>query len=628
MKAFLVILATGLGWWAGHSRAEPQALDIRQRVIRAPEMEVIRLLTGPQKTDAERVVSLQTAVREGRASVVSDVSSAADEAGRVNLKNGDFTWMPSELDQEMDRLYMVPVSFQERFIGTSLECRTQVWKEPEMEGKISADWQAQYSPRGPETVIWPTSWLNTYHPETHKSTGKVIHGWLDWRDTFEQRVISSVLLENRQPKILAVMPPGDQVWPGDRKGRWLDVFVVEASSLGLLKRHAATEKTERPVPPHAWVYGIALSSQETLALLQARQPGEDAALLQTLLTRVEAGGARMVLCAGSIQAPGQRQDVLSARWHEYPTEMPSIPSAWDARPVGTHLEMDDQALSLRQAVAVPARSEWKLAGDVPEAIMWQPRFRDFQIQTSDTPSPGTRLLSVLQVPNVMRGDGLLKDETLLVFGQREGSASPEAPAPQAGYEANLLVLEIPATEEAEWQPVAVAEEAKRFQTLMERVQSGQVPLVAQAMLHLPGRSVAKLAMTEDYPTATEFDPPEPESPTRMRPTALETLPVGSRWEVDLDDENIAAVQDPHLRLTHTFSHSTARPVEPGLKETLVIAAGPKAEYPGAKHLLETWAEEGVKIIPDQVHCLGLRQPPGIERDVRHIAFIQVRKLKP
>ncbi|MBB5038360.1 hypothetical protein HNQ64_002623 [Prosthecobacter dejongeii] len=603
-------------------------MDIRQRVIRAPEMEVIRLLIDPQKTDAERLATLQKVVSEGRASVVSDISIAADEAGRVNVKNGEWAWMPSELDQEMDRLYMVPTSFQERFIGTSLEGRTQVWTEPTKTWKISADWNAHYSPRGPETVIWPTSWLNTYDHETHKPTGKVIHGWLDWRDTFEQRVITSLLLENGEPKILAIMPPGDQIWPGDRKGRWLDVFIVEARPLGQLQATTTVEKKERLVSPRAWLYGIALSSQETLALLQARQPKEDAALLQTLLARVEEGAARMILCAGSIQAHGQRQDVLSARWHEYPTEMPSIPSAWESRAVGTHLEMDDHALSLTQAVAVPARSEWKLAGDVPEAIMWQPRFRDFQLQTLDRLSPGTRLLSVLQVPNIMRGDGLLKDETLLVFCQREGSAWPEAPAPQAGYEANLLVVEIPASEEAQWQPVADAQETKRFQTLMERVQSGQVPLVAQAMLHLPGRTVGKLAMTEDYPTATEFDPPEPESPTRMRPTALETLPVGSRWEVGLDDENISAVQDPHLRLTHTFSHSTARPVEPGLKETLAIAASSKEDYPGAKHLLETWGEEGLKIIPDRVHCLGLRQPPGMDRDVRHIAFIQIRKLIP
>lgn len=626
MKACFVILV--LGWITGPALAEPLPMEVRQVVIRAPEMEVIRLITGPKKTDAELAADLRRAVSEGRASVVSDVGSAADESGRVSVKSGQFAWMPSELDQRMERLFMVPTSYRERFIGTSLECQLQPWGPPATESKISAQWVARYSPRGAETVLWPTSWLDVYDHKTNQLTDKAIHGWLDWRDLFEESVIGGVTLENGELKVLAVMPPGDQVWPGDRQGRWLDVFIVEARSSGLPKKPASAEKAA--AGHRTWVYGLALGSKEALALMKVRQPGEDAALLQTLLTQVDKGSARMVVCTGAVQVQGQRHELMSARWHEYPTEMPSIPSAWDERAVGTQLQLDDRTLSLRQAVAAPGRTEWKLAADVPEAIMWQPRFRDFQVQTEAGLSPGTRLLSVMQVPEVMQGNDVPKDETLLVFAHREGVAWPEAPAPKPGYEAEITVFEIPASEEADWQAPApekwLLPDTRRLQTLLDRVQSGQTPVVAQMMLHLQGRSQAKAGITEDYHTATEFDPPHRDGSPRMRPTALESLPVGSRWEVEVDDQNLSAPRDPHLLLTHSFQQSTVRPVEPGLPETLAIAADSKAEYPGAVHLLETWAEDGLKLVPGQVRCLGLRKPPGIEREVRHVAFIRVRQL--
>lgn len=630
MKAHLVSLVLGVGGAALPALSQPLTLEVRQVVIRAPEMQVIRLITGPKKTEAERVVELQRAVKEGRASVVSDVSSAVDDGGRVSVKSGQLAWMPSELDQQMDQLFMVPTAFEERFIGTSLECKLQAWGPLATESKISAQWMTRYAPRGPETVLWPTSWLDVYDHKTNQLTDKAVHGWLDWRDLFEESVVSGMILEWDEPKILAVMPPGDQVWPGDRKGRWLDVFIAEATLPGLPKRPASAEKTE--MGSHTWVFGIALDSKAALELIRVRKPAEDAGLLQRLLAQVEESRARMVLCAGSAQVQGQRGRMVSTRWHEYPTEMPSIPSAWETRAVGTELEIDDGALSLRQAIAAPARSEWKLALDVPEAIMWQPRFRDFKVQTEAGASLGIQLLSVMQVPEVMQGEGLPKDETLLVFSQREGPGWPEAPAPKPGYEAEIMVFEIPVSEEAEWQPAAVGKwgqpDTRRLQALADRAQSGDRPLVAHVMLQLQGGPQATVGITEDYPTATEFDPPHRDGSPRMRPTALETLPVGSRWELDLNDENLSVAEDPHVLLTHTFLHSTARPLEPGLKETLAIATDPKAEYPGAPHLVETWSEGSLKLVPGRVHCLGLRKPPGIANDVRHIAFIQVRELKP
>lgn len=645
MKTRITMLLGAVCWMAcpRPCHAEPPAKEVRQVIIRAPELEVIKLTTGLHLAEDELAARLCQAVKEGRASVVSDVSSAADDLGKVEVKSGRYIWLPTELDQEFDWLYMVPVSFEEQFIGTSLMCSlVSHGTASPGDQPLRSLWQTRYAPRGPVTVKWPTSWLNVDDHQSNQPTNEAIHGWLDWRDVFEESLTGEKFLTGNGYHLLAILPPADQVWPGERDGRWLDVFLAKVSPSEKPLDASAGVASSPPLPilNRSLYYGIALDAGKALGLTHGRDPEEDEALLQQLLTQVEKGQARMILCAGSANdrpaLPGsdasQPVEMVSARWHQYPTEMPSIPSAWEAGAVGTRLSLNAHHLDLHQALALPARTEWKLAQDVPETIMWQPRFRDMEVQTQLV-GPGTRLISLQQVPEVMHGDGIPAGESVLIFSRQESAPRAETmPVAEPAYEAELTVLEVPAAEEADWQPADEKAwqkpDAIRYQQLLDRVHSGSGPakLAAHGLLHCrPGaRAVASIA--EVYPTATEFDPPEHPNSPRMRPTALETLPVGTRWEVELQPLQPGEVG---LQVTHSFLHSTARPTEPSLEETLAIAATTEAPtYPGAVHLTETWTDTDLKLVDGKPRCLGVRKPEGLGRDVRHVAFIRVRKVNP
>lgn len=626
-----VMLLLGASLLVGPCQSEVPAMEVRQVIIRAPELEIVKLTSGPNLADDELAARLWQAVKDGRASVVSDVSSAADDQGKVNVKSGQFIWQPTEVDQEFDWLYMVPVSFEERFIGTSLECSLQQ-RGDARDGQlpIRGSWMARFSPCGPTTVQWPTSWLNIYDHQANKVTDKAVHGWLDWRDVFEESLQGEVSLSGDGYQILAILPPGDQAWPGDgakaREGRWLDVILAKAD----LPAAHTPARDKPPAATRTLFYGIATDAGRVLELMTARDPENDEALLQKLLAEAGEGKARMVLCAGSANDRDQRSELMSARWHQYPTEMPSIPSAWGQRAVGTALTMEGAEWSLTQALAPPARSEWKLAHDVPEAVMWQPRFRDFQVRTQ-LAGPGTQLVSLLQVPEVLQGNGLPKGESILVFARQAGAAWPESmPVSLQAYEAEMMVIEVPASEEADWQPADEnawhEPDAIRYQKALDRVRSDPGTLTAHMLLNLQPGSRSTSSITEDYPTATEFDPPHLAGSPRMRPTALEELPVGTRWELEFQPPEPG---ERVLLFTHSFLHSTTRPAEPGLAETLAIAATSEAPaYPGAVHLTETWMESNLKLEDGKTRCLGVRKPEGIGRDVRHVAFLRVRKVGP
>jgi hypothetical protein len=623
---------------AGHA----QPLDARQVVIRAPEMDVITWAGDPEVTDARLSELLWQAVREGRARVISDVAGAVDARQQAVLETGHRVWLPTELDQDFDRLFMTPTAYQEFHIGTSLSCKPDAWpddaKSPE---GISASWHTRFSPRGPLTVQWPTSWLNIY--EDQKITDKLLHGWLDWRDLFEESVGANLTFHPGVPKLLGILPPADQLWPGGEKGRWLDVF------LGQMGR--PVPEAPPPLNQRILLLGIALPSGVALELLANRKPAEDAALLTSLLARVRTAAARMIFTSVSSNDPlgGNQATLTSARMHGYPTEMPSIPSAWEERPVGTRWESDDNLVALRQDLAPPARTEWRLAQDVPAAIVWEPRFRGFDVQATHGLVSGTNLLSVLRIPEVMRGPGLEADESVLVFAQHQtpprkpligpvsndpfapGGAGGRSFTPPLEYEAEMLLFEIPVKEEDDWKPADFASDKapdydrERLGTLQRRVSAGTASLAAHLLVRAQMNRRASCRITEEYMTATEFDPPRTPRSPRMRPTALESLPVGSRWEIEIAAETPEATS---VSVFHTFQHSTAKPVEPPLAETLPI--GRRAisrggeDYPGAIHHQETW-KDTVKAALDQPVCLGTRKPPGVRAAVVHVAFLRVRK---
>ena len=156
----------------------------------------------------------------------------------------------------------------------------------------------------------------------------------------------------------------------------------------------------------------------------------------------------------------------------------------------------------------------------------------------------------------------------------------------------------------------------------QRLKSGSAKLKAHAMLRQQPASEGRLQVVEEYMTATEFDPPEPEAPFRMRPTALETLPVGLYLETDLSEE-IEGIANANI----TLRLATAKPIEPGLEETLKIAASGKEDYPGAKHEFDEWRVGALRLAAGSIHCLGLPHVFGGSGVTTRVAFVRARQIR-
>ncbi len=353
------------------------------------------------------------------------------------------------------------------------------------------------------------------------------------------------------------------------------------------------------------------------SLLAKRQLEHDEELLRLLVARAKLGKARVVTCALAANQLSRisRSTQISARKHAYPTEMPSIPSAWQEREVGTSFEHEDMNLAFTQDLAPPGRTEWKLARDMPEAIMWQPRFRKLNLHSSSVGlvSAGTHLCAVADIPAVMSGDDLPEHETVFLFALRSATGSkPEIDA--SDFEVETLIFQIPVTDAEKWLAVTTDD----FQTFThKRLDQGTAQLQSHALLRLRSGTRAALSVVEEYMTATEFDPPQPDAPFRMRPTALETLPVGLQLEVEVTGKPGGIVS-----LAITLQHSTAQPVEPNLEETLKLATINKGTYPGAKHDFDEW-REAINIRPGKFYRL-LSPVSGGDAATTCVTFVRVR----
>jgi hypothetical protein len=78
------------------------------------------------------------------------------------------------------------------------------------------------------------------------------------------------------------------------------------------------------------------------------------------------------------------------------------------------------------------------------------------------------------------------------------------------------------------------------------------------------------------------------------------------------------------KLIVNLKHSTAQPIEPGLEETLKIAASGHERSPGAKHEFDEWRGDALLSPPGTVHCLGVSVPPGGAVVSTRVAFVRVR----
>ncbi|MFC5457023.1 hypothetical protein [Prosthecobacter fluviatilis] len=597
------------------------SLEMQQTIYRIPELEMIEWLLQSRPDDTALAAHLQKAVTAGRASIVSSTALSVAPHASTELQTGTEWRLPSEVDQVLDRLYLVPIAFGKALEGTRLKVNA------------TGDFHSFCAPRAPLAVRWPTSWLRARDEQGNGT--RALHGWMDWYDRFEQEIVGVPLSASASPQLVAMMQPADQVWGADRKGRWLDVTLAQLS--GDVPKPVEKPATPTPADPFAsppnpfttgWsansptmrslFLGIALDTSTAHALLQSRQPQQDEALLRDLLARVKRGEGRVITSAFSTHN-SNRYAQSSARLHARPTEMPSIPSAWEDVPVGTRLEQDGQILAFIQDLAPPARTEWKLTRDVPEAIMWQPRFRKFSLTstTAAVTTPGTHLLAAVQIPAVMTSADFPAQETIFLFSHLDSSAAATEDKPH-DVEIETLTFEIPAQDAAAWQAVKSPDIATFTQ---ERMKSGHAKLQSQTLLRMQPGPNAALSVVEEYRTATEFDPPSRQAPYRMRPTALQMIPVGLQLEAHLTEKANGTVI-----LGFKLQHSTARPKEPGLEETLQIFASGKDDYPGAKHAFEEWIET-LDALPGQYHCLGILPARDGGMNTTSIIFVRARAVK-
>lgn len=600
----IVVFLQGGG--AAASKVMPAA-SVQQTIYRVTETDMLEWMLKTSPDDAAVAHHLEEAVAAGQASIISNASLVMQPGTRVEAQVGSEHWLPIELEQDFDRLYMLPVAFKPLLQGTLLDFNTS--GPPDMKSDASTGaFNSTYAPRAPLAVKWPTSWLRAMDEKGTRS--KALHGWMDWYDRFEEHRAGSVRFRSAAPHLVAMMPPADQVWGTDRPGRWLDVTVMQQP--GWTAPPAAEASA---ASPRRMFIGIALDSDAAHALLAARKGGQDDfALLRDLLSRVREGKARVMTCALAAHDPS-RCTQTSARLHAYPTEMPSIPSAWAEQPVGTQLEMEGELVSLTQHLAPPARTEWKLARDMPEAIMWEPRFRTLSMITSAfaLTTRGTHLLAAADVPAVMTAADLPANETFLLFSHLDSRADAPAVA-QRDFEIETLIFETSAQDAAAWQGV----EGDAFESFsQQQLKDGRAKLQSHTLLRTNLSPQIKLAVLEEYQTATGFDPPTREAPFRMRPTALQTLPVGLQFEGEL-----TADPDGNVGLNIRLQHSTAKPIEPGLEETLRISADEKAKYPGAKHEQDEWTET-LHLTPGKFHRLLPPAAAGGKATTR-IAFVRVR----
>ena len=595
-------------------------LEVRQTIYRVPEQDILEWLLKNQCDDAAVMQQLQAAVAARQASIVSTAALAVAPHASTEMQFGNEWWLPSESDQVFDRLYLVPVAFSSALGGTRLK----------VDGSTGA-FTSFFSPRAPLAVQWPTSWLRVR--DEHGAGSRVIHGWMDWYDRFEQEIVGTTFSASASPQIVAIMPPADQTWGTDRKGRWLDVTVIKLS--GEVPKPASQPAKTEPADPFAppsheffpgWmpqpatmrslILGIALDSKIAHELLAVRQPEKDAILLSDLMARVKSGEARMVTSAFAAHNSNCYAQT-SARIHAYPTEMPSVASAWEDEPVGTLVEQEGATMALTQHLAPPARTEWKLALDVPEAIMWEPRFRKFSFMstTAALTTPGTHLLAAASVPGVMASADLPANETLFLFKHLDAKTATPATTRQ-DVEIETLTFEIPAQDAAAWQAVK-SDDFEAF--TRQHLQSGRAKLQSQTLLRTQPVPWARMSIVEEYLTATEFDPPSVRAPSRMRPTALQMLPVGLQLKTYLSAED-----DGTFVANLNLQQSVAKPIEPSLEETLRISADANTLYPGAKHEIDKWADEEMRIPPGLYHCLGILPPRGGGAGTSRIGFMRIR----
>ncbi len=620
-------------------------ISVRQVIVRAPESRVLKELMANSDDDAMAKL-LFSWVADGTATIVSDVSGPDGKTEGTTIRQGSLFKNAVEYDQDFEKGTLIPTVWDDVFIGTSLKANMDVFRsDPRVFG---VNWNAFFSPRGALPVKWPAWWPDASKPKVN---------WFDKHDFYVEKVVTSGGFVDQGTVILGIMRRPDRFDTKAKHEETLDVVMAQINSGAEAKpSEQAVDSKLKETRARVTVLGFGLRDSEALEMLNRADLEHDQNMLDELLARVAAGQAKLrTSCSLSLKS-GNRSKLESVREHSYPTEMPTIPSAWEMRPVGTTLEAEYTLPSLmdiylEQHPALPRRAEWPCALDLPALIMWQPQFLVQTIRTSlSFGKDGVALLGAMRTPDCLTGaNELIAGETLLLFAKLEETApkpgkgtskdpfgptgesvSHEPPPPRLELEA--VVFELPASEEASWQlDPAKFDDGDRFSKMLARTKNGTAKIVAHLAVPTKSGTSATLSNVEEVMTVTEVDPPRENSPQRYRPTAMDTIPCGTTWEVE---PVLEASKNPfdhgalEMHLHHKLKHHVARPIEPTcqqmIESTRINESGP---LPKAIVFEEAW-EGDVTLKLGAVRCIGVQHPPGDAfKDKLHVAFLRARVAK-
>jgi hypothetical protein len=612
--------------------------SVRQVIVRAPEQRVLNALM--KNTDDEALAKLFFAwVADGTATIVSDVSGPVLKGDRTEIRQGALFKNEVGYDQNFDKGAVIPVSWEDVFIGASLEVSHE--PHPSALGILDANWQAHFSPRAELSVRWPAWWPDVSEPKVN---------WFDKHDFFVEKVNTRLATASPGTAILGIMHRADRLDGKAQQDDTVDIVMTQIDS------GAKAESSEKPADSHfrgtqsrVMLFGFGLKDSEALDMMNRADLEQDQNLLNELLTRVATGQVKLRTSCALWQRSGNRSTLKTVREHSYPTEMPTIPSAWGMRPVGTRLETEysfpsSMELFLEHHPAPPRRAEWLCALDMPSFIMWLPQFFVQKVSTTMSFGPsGIALPGAMRTPDCLAGgNDLMAGETLLLFAKLDetapkpgketskentGGDSYEPLPPRLELEA--IVFEVPAAEAQAWQhDHANLGDEERFSKMLAKLKTGTAKVAAHLAVAASSGKKSRLSNVEEVLTVTEVDPPREKSPQRYRPTAMEQIPCGTIWEIEptlLPSTKPADSGALEMHLQHHLKHHVARPLEPTCQQMIsamrVDESGP---LPEAVAFEEAW-EGKVTLKIGAARCIGLQHPTGAEfKDRVHVAFLRAR----
>jgi hypothetical protein len=566
----------------------------------------------------------------------------------------------TENDQLFEKALLVPSHWDNVFVGTSCQGEFRMPKRVGQGQFADFTWDASYSPRDEEDVPWPVWWP----PNPAKEPN-----WYQQKDFFCEKVTTGSSVPVGRHRILAVMRSADELEPDPLRIETLDIILLHVSPDAArmvtppVTPKRAEAKADPPNPfaaaaPSAspWqarftVFTFGVGDREAVALLSRTGPHRDKKLLEHLLKESAAYRAPLRDFLAVNTRSGQRATVESARWYSYPTEMPTIPSAWGEYPSGTRMEIDplfprSVTFAFEYHPVPPRRAEWRCALDTPDLFMWQPQFIVRRINSAmECGADGVALIGAMRTADCNLGvSGLSGNETLVSMLRLDDNIPLPKVAPPGGdpdyarLELEAIVFDVPATEAASWTAPAsekerapAADDSQRFATLLERVDDKQVKIAAHVAV---GASVGngyinrahRVSAVELVKTVAVIE--NNDSPIRYRPTAVEETEVGTTLEVDpAVDPNIALTKAKLIDVSYTLKHDVAMPQQPDYRDMIASLdekKNPSRRPPPAIFFQEIWKGDATVNVGG-TQFIGARTPPGEKmKDRLHVAFLRVR----